>query len=226
VRIESLDHVALWVSDRERLASFLTTGLGMHVIDHTDTFTIVGADARRGKLTLFAVDDQRQAGPLARVVLRVSDLEGALARLPENVRLERRSDGSATFTAPERLELGIVQKEGVDYDLDHVLLRVSDPERGFEELSTLGFVAEDTRLWAGDAYVALEEGEVSEPDRSLLNHLGLRVVSAAEHVDEARRRGLEIADVVDAPNTYAVFVWGPERIKLEYVEHKASFSLA
>jgi hypothetical protein len=29
----------------------------------------------------------------------------------------------------------------------------------------------------------------------------------------------------DAPNTDALFVYGPERIKLEYVEHKASFAL-
>ena len=35
----------------------------------------------------------------------------------------------------------------------------------------------------------------------------------------------KIADIIDAANTYALFVWGPERIKLEYVEHKASFSL-
>jgi hypothetical protein len=32
-------------------------------------------------------------------------------------------------------------------------------------------------------------------------------------------------DIVDAPNTCALFVYGPERIKLEYVEHKASFAL-
>jgi hypothetical protein len=51
------------------------------------------------------------------------------------------------------------------------------------------------------------------------------VESADEHIKEAERRGLEIADVVDAANTYAVFVWGPDRIKLEYVEHKPSFSL-
>ena len=31
--------------------------------------------------------------------------------------------------------------------------------------------------------------------------------------------------MVDAANTYAVFVYGPDRIKLEYVEHKPSFSL-
>ena len=58
-----------------------------------------------------------------------------------------------------------------------------------------------------------------------LNHLGLRVESADDHIEEAERRGLEIADVVDAANTYAVFVWGPDRIKLEYVEHKPTFSL-
>jgi hypothetical protein len=34
-----------------------------------------------------------------------------------------------------------------------------------------------------------------------------------------------LADVVDAPNTLAVFVWTPGRVKLEYVEHKPSFSL-
>jgi hypothetical protein len=41
----------------------------------------------------------------------------------------------------------------------------------------------------------------------------------------AQQLGVEVADVVDAANTFAVFVWGPERVKLEYVEHKASFSL-
>ena len=41
----------------------------------------------------------------------------------------------------------------------------------------------------------------------------------------AQELGVEVADVVDAANTLAVFVWGPDRVKLEYVEHKASFSL-
>jgi Mg-chelatase subunit ChlD len=43
----------------------------------------------------------------------------------------------------------------------------------------------------------------------------------------SRRRGagFEIADSVDAPNTHALFVYGRERIKLEYVEHTASFAL-
>ncbi len=58
-------------------------------------------------------------------------------------------------------------------------------------------------------------------EKPLLNHLGVLVDEAAP----AQELGVEVADVVDAPNTFAVFVWGPDRVKLEYVEHKATFSL-
>ena len=78
---------------------------------------------------------------------------------------------------------------------------------------------------AGGAFVEFHEGEPGDPERPLLNHLAVKVESAEEHIAEARELGLEIADIVDAPNTYAVFVWGPERVKVEYVEHKPSFSL-
>jgi catechol 2,3-dioxygenase-like lactoylglutathione lyase family enzyme len=220
MRIETLDHVALWVADRDSLADFMTEHVGMHVIDRTDAFTIVGADARRGKLTLFAVADERDPAPLARVALRVGSLDRALAALPEAAM----TDGQ-TFTAPCGLELELIEAEGVDYDLDHVVLQASDPDRSYAELAQLGFEANGGRLWAGDTYLRFEHGDGGDPERSLLNHLGLRVESAQRHIDEARERGLEIADVVDAANTYAVFVWGPERLKLEYVEHKASFSL-
>jgi catechol 2,3-dioxygenase-like lactoylglutathione lyase family enzyme len=224
MRIESLDHVALWIADRDELADFLTTNVGMHVIERTDAFTIVGADARRGKLTLFAVDDPRVPGPLERIVLRVGDLSDALDRLSDEIEVQL-EDGIARFSAPGSLELGLVEADGVDYDLDHVVLRASDPKRSFDELSELGFVAEDGRLFAGEAWIELTHRDGENPETSLFNHLGLRVDSANEHIDEARRRGIEIADIVDAANTLAVFVWGPERIKLEYVEHKASFSL-
>src|SRR6188508_885643 len=49
----TLDHVALWVAGRDAIAEVLTTRTEMHVIDRTDRFTLLGADARRGKLTLF-----------------------------------------------------------------------------------------------------------------------------------------------------------------------------
>ena len=32
-------------------------------------------------------------------------------------------------------------------------------------------------------------------------------------------------DPVHAANTKAVFVWGPDRVRIEYVEHKPEFSL-
>jgi len=119
----------------------------------------------------------------------------------------------------------VAADDGVAYDLDHVAFRVADPETTFAQLAELGFDVQDGRLKAGNAYVELEQGETEEPERPLLNHLGLRVDSADHHIREAEERGLEIADIVDAANTYAVFVWGPDGIKLEYVEHKPTFSL-
>jgi catechol 2,3-dioxygenase-like lactoylglutathione lyase family enzyme len=226
MRAETLDHVALWVGDRDALADFLVDRLGMHVIERTENFTLVGADARRGKLTLFAAEGDREPGVLARIALRVFDLEEALAELPPDVAVERPSRGRAAFRGPEGLPLALVEAEGgVAYDLDHVAFTVADPEGTLAELAELGFEPEDGRLRVGEAYVELEQGDVEVSEHPLLNHLGLKVDSAAEHIKEAERRGLEIADVVDAPNTYAVFVWGPDGIKLEYVEHKPSFSL-
>jgi catechol 2,3-dioxygenase-like lactoylglutathione lyase family enzyme len=225
MRPETLDHVALWVADRDALADFLVDRLGMHVIERTENFTLVGADARRGKLTLFAAEGDREPGVLARIGLRVFDLEEALSELPPDVAVERPTPGRATFAAPENLSLALVEVDGgTAYDLDHVAFTVADPDRTFAELAELGFEPEDDRLRVGDAHVELEQGEVEASERPLLNHLGLKVDSAEEHIKEAERRGLEI-DVVDAPNTYAVFLWGPDGIKLEYVEHKPSFSL-
>ena len=43
--------------------------------------------------------------------------------------------------------------------------------------------------------------------------------------DENREGVRGVDDVVDAANTLAVFVWGPERVRIEYVEHKPTFSL-
>jgi catechol 2,3-dioxygenase-like lactoylglutathione lyase family enzyme len=228
----SLDHVALWVADRDPLSTFLCSHLGMHEIDKTEKFTLVGADARRGKLTLFAAEGPREQGLLSRVVLRVADLDAALAKLPEEV-VVARDNGVATFDGPQGLRLGLVEADGsVDYDIDHVVLQVPHPERTAAGLETLGFERDGERLVVADKHLRLENGgsgaAADGGDRAggpLLNHIALLVESAAELQSEAERRGLEIADVVDAANTLAVFVWGPDRIKLEYVEHKATFAL-
>ena len=61
----SLDHVALWVTERDVIADFAVQQLGMHVIERTDRFTLVGWDARRGKLTLFEAEGPRESGSAA-----------------------------------------------------------------------------------------------------------------------------------------------------------------
>jgi catechol 2,3-dioxygenase-like lactoylglutathione lyase family enzyme len=226
VKANALDHVALWVADRDTLAGFLTGHLGMHVIEQTDKFTLVGSDARKGKLTLFDAEGPREPGALERVVLRVTDLDAALAKLPPDVDVERPSPALATFEAPEGLGLGLtVGDGGPEYDIDHVVLRVPDPERAAEELSTLGFERGNGALAVADKGVRLTGGGSEEGERPLLNHIALLVDSADRVHEDARGRGLEVADYVDATNTLAVFVWGPDRIKLEYVEHKPGFSL-
>jgi catechol 2,3-dioxygenase-like lactoylglutathione lyase family enzyme len=225
----SLDHVALWVADRDALEGFATRYLGMHVIEKTDKFTLVGADARRGKLTLFDAEGPREPGPLERVVFRVRDLDAALAELPDDVQVDRGNGGVAVFDAPEGLGVGLVAANGAsgpDYDLDHVVLRVPDPEGTAGELEQLGFDRNgDGRLTIDDKDVRLRPGDAGAGDKPLLNHIAVLVDSADEVRQEAERRGMEVADFVDAPNTLAVFVWGPDRIKLEYVEHKPGFSL-
>jgi catechol 2,3-dioxygenase-like lactoylglutathione lyase family enzyme len=223
----AFDHVALWVGDMDALAAFLCDHVGMHEISRTDSFVLVGSDARRGKLTLFAAPLPREPGVLRRVVLRVRDLEEALLRLPASLPVDHPAPGLATFTGPEGLGLGFVEStvDGPDYDIDHAVLAVPDPDRARRELAGLGFDARDGRLTVADKHVRLEPGPAPEPERGTLNHLALLVGSAGDIEAEARRRDLDVADVVDAPNTLAVFLRGPAGIKLEYVEHKPGFAL-
>jgi catechol 2,3-dioxygenase-like lactoylglutathione lyase family enzyme len=227
---DTLDHVALWVADRDPIAEFTTSRVGMHVVDRTDRFTLVGSDARRGKLTLFEAEGPREQGALKHVALRVSSLEDALTGL-EGVEIER-LDGEAYFDVHEGLRLGLVEAATeVEYDLDHVALWSRTPQETAQAYEVLGFTptapgpAGAPRVEVGGAFVDFYEGEPGDPQRPLLNHLAVKVESADEHIEEARERGIEIADIVDAANTYAVFVWGPERVKVEYVEHKPTFSL-
>jgi len=220
----SLDHVALWVADRDAIADLVCDHLGMHVIERTERFTLVGADAREGKLTLFTAEGPRERGALSAIVLRVPSLEDALAALPPDVRVAR-EDGTAWLDAPEGLRLGLVGGAPAGTDLDHVRLKVSDVEAMAAALAELGFERDGERLRVRDRWVVLEAGGEPEGDRPLLNHLAMLVDSATEVAEEARRRGAEVADVVDAPNTLAVFLWGPDRVKLEFVEHKPGFSL-
>jgi catechol 2,3-dioxygenase-like lactoylglutathione lyase family enzyme len=227
-----LDHVAYWVADRQPIADFATAYLGMHVIDRTEKFTLLGSNARRGKITLFDAEGPRERGALGHVAFRVNDLAAALAELPEDLELEQPRPGEAYFDATEGVRFGLVEAEtDVDYDLDHVALLSANPEETAGEYGSLGFAAAPPgpsgcpRVEVGGAWVEFQPGEPGAPEKPLLNHLAVLVDSADEHIAAANDLGVEIDDVVDAPNTYAVFLWGPERVRIVYVEHKPTFSL-
>ena len=219
MRPKTLDHVAFWVADREPIVDFLTEHVGMHVIDRQDAFTLVGSDARRGKLTLFTAEGPREQGAFKHVALRVSDLERATADLP-----------SAELELGEGVRVQLVEAPtDVEYDLDHVALVSADPEQTAKEYTELGFnPAEPSdghpRVEVGGAYVEFHRGDPGVPDKPLLNHVAVLVDEVDPVIAEAEKR--EIVDnVVDAANTRAVFVWGPERVRIEYVEHKPGFAL-
>ena len=219
MRPKTLDHVAFWVTDREPIVDFLTEHVGMHVIDRQDAFTLVGSDARRGKLTLFTAEGPREQGAFKHVALRVSDLERATADLP-----------SAELELGEGVRVQLVEAPtDVEYDLDHVALVSADPEETAKEYAELGFSPAEPsdghpRVEVGGAYVEFHRGDPGEPNKPLLNHVAVLVDEVDPVIAEAEKR--EIVDnVVDAANTRAVFVWGPERVRIEYVEHKPGFAL-
>jgi catechol 2,3-dioxygenase-like lactoylglutathione lyase family enzyme len=214
VEPKTLDHVAFWLADREPVAEFLTSNLGMHVIDRQENFTLVGADARRGKLTLFSAEGPREPGAFKHVALRVS-------ALPEKTEFDLGQDVHV------KLVEALTDSE---YDLDHVALYSSDPEQTAEEYRRFGFDPASAspdghpRVQVGGAYIEFHPGEPGDPEKPLLNHLAVLVDSVDEHIAEAEDMGV-LDNVVDAANTRAVFVWGPERVRIEYVEHKPEFAL-
>jgi hypothetical protein len=203
--------------DRSSIADYVTTRLGLHVIDRTDAFTLVGADARQGKLTLFDAEGPRAPGALKHVGLRINP--GRDGREPE-----------ATLADGLRIRL-VETATDLDYDLDHVALYSGDPARTAEAYLALGFEPAEPnadgvpRVVSGGRFVEFHHGDPDGGERPLLNHLAVLCDSAETQREHAEELGLEVADFVDAANTIAVFVWGPERVKIEYVEHKPGFSL-
>jgi catechol 2,3-dioxygenase-like lactoylglutathione lyase family enzyme len=220
---KTLDHVAFWVADREPIVEFATKHLGMHVIDRQEAFTLVGSDALRGKLTLFTAEGPRVQGAFKHVALRVSDLAKAREVLPAGADVE--------VELGEGLRVRLVEAPtDVEYDLDHVALYSLDPAATAEEYERFGFAPAEPspqgqpRVEVGGAYVEFHSGDPGNPEKPLLNHLAVLVDSVEEHIAEAEDMGV-VDNVVDAANTRAVFVWGPERVRIEYVEHKPEFAL-
>jgi catechol 2,3-dioxygenase-like lactoylglutathione lyase family enzyme len=227
VKVQKLDHIALYMRDRDAAADFLTSSLGFHVVDRTDRYTLVGAGGRVGKLTLFDAPEGTEPVPgvIERILIRVEDPVSAAARLPE----AEASEGGYEFAGPEGLPLALVRGEGgfTDYDLEGIVLRSGDPEDSARTFVEMGFAPgeEAMTVKAGEYRLRLIPSEPAAAARGMLYHLGCLVDSAEDHRRQAEERGLEVQDFVEGPNTLAVFVRGPEGVSVEYVEHKPNFSL-
>ena len=216
---KTLDHVAVWVAERPTIVAFLERHLGMHVITEEANFSLMGSDARRGKLTLFDAEGPRDPGVFEHVALRVSDLAAAQAELPAGTPKVFEIGGGIRVTLVEA-------PTDVEYDLDHVLLVTADPEATAQQYEQYGFdEAGPGRVQVGGAHVEFRAGDPGSTDRPLLNHLAVLVDSTDDVILDARELGIEVESVVDAANTYAAFLWGPDRVRIEYDEHKPTFSL-
>ena len=212
IRPEKLDHVALFVSDPESVSATLCGRLPFRVIERTDEFVLVGRSPELGKITLFHARGPRDRGTLLHIGIGVPCAAAA-----------------SSLDAGEGLTVELVPTaaEG-EVELRHVGLLVRDPIAsahawlafGFEKASRVGTVE---RVQLGEAFVEFHSGDPPTTDRPLLNHVGLLVESLEEVGDSVAEHGFHVNKEVDAENSKALFVRGPDEVELEYIEHKASF---
>jgi hypothetical protein len=155
----------------------------------------------------------------------VGDLDAAVASLPQEAAVQPDGDRVARFEGPGGVPLALVERGGVEFDLDHVVLRLPDREAALSALESMGFERRNGGLAVADRELRVVEADRVEGERPLLNHIALLVDSAGDVQREAEERGVEVDDVKDAPNTLAVFLRGPAGVRIEYVEHKPGFAL-
>lgn len=224
VELLALDSVGLAVCDPAAVAAFLCDHVGMHELVRTPGTAVVGAGDRAATLTLVAAQRPREAGALRRLVLRVADVERAIAALPAGTAIEGDLIERAGFEAPEGLRLGftLVAGGGIDYDVDHVRLRVAEPEPTTVALAEAGFVPRARALHVADKYVALSAAP-GATERPLLDHIAVRVASVEAVAATARERGLAL-DERTASGLCAIVLPGPEQIRIHFVERASAIS--
>lgn len=218
VDLLGLDSVGFAVSDLEAMATFLCGHLGMHELDRAPGRLLVGAGDGAATLTIVSAEGPREPGALRRLVLRVADVERAVAALPAETAVEGDRLELATFHGPEGLGLGftLVAGGGIDYDVDHVRLRVSDPEQTRVALAGAGFVPRAEALHVADKYIALA-GSPAPTERPLLDHVAVRVASLEAVAEQARERGLA-GDERVAGGAFGIVLPGDEQIRIHFVE--------
>ena len=215
-----IDHLAIRVLEPDDVARFLCDHCGMQRREGEDGVLVLGAPGARTRLFVSQAEQAPDLGALQRVVLRVSDLDSAVAALPQGLALEREEPELVVFQGPQGLELGLttVLGRGVDYDLDHFVLRVMTPDETTLALAELGFVPSGGALHVADKHIRIRGGIRSAGDNELLDHIGVLVESVEALKGQALRAGLEFDELTLGQNRLGIYVRGPERLRVEYAE--------
>ena len=182
----SLDHVALWVDDREPLATFLCEHLGMHVIEETDD-----VHARRDRREARQADALRRRGTAPARRARARGPAGGRARLGAG-------DAAVRDHAPRRRRGGVRGSgrraarprggggRGVRPRPRGARPRPIPRPRRASWPPWASSAATDGCVAVGDRYVRIVRGNAADGQRPLLNHLALLVDDA--HLVQPRRR--------------------------------------
>ncbi len=225
LQLPRLDHVAIHVADRDAFTQELTDRFDMHVIERTERFTLIGADAAHGKITLLDKVDDDGPDPVPSRIVSLVLAQGAGSTGQPPVTLP----GGLVVTFAPIDELGPEWTDTPHHALVGLTLRTVDPPLAAATLETqhdmhVGAVGRDHAVLEVGA--ASSEGRISlsretwrdDDAPSMLDHIGIRVTDAASWRELAEQRELEVVKWVDAPHSRAVFVNGPDSLLLEYVE--------
>ena len=196
-----LDHVALWVAERDRIADFSTQHSACTSSSAPTRSRSSAPDARRGKLTLFEAEGPRERGALQHVAFRVKTSSGA--RRSCRWSRPRAGDGAVYFDLSEGLRLGSsrAETESTTTSTTWRCSRRPEERRALRRRSASRRGGRAARRGRGRVRRVPPRG-AGATERPLLNHLAVLVDSADEHARGRRSSaGIEVADVVDAPNT-------------------------
>jgi catechol 2,3-dioxygenase-like lactoylglutathione lyase family enzyme len=217
-----LDHVAIHVADRDATADELVAQFDWHVIERTERFTLLGADAAHGKLTLLDAEDDR--APQPNRILSIVLAESGNGTPPP---VELRDGLVVTFVATD--ELGAEWAELPRHALVGVSLRATDPPIAAAEFESYhgmhvgSMTSEFAVLRVGedstDGRITLSRERWSDDTApSMLDHIGIRIDDAEAWRAKAEAAQVDVVKWVEAPHSKAVFVAGPDGLLIEYVE--------
>lgn len=221
----TLDHVAIRVADRAAMREALLRALDWVVVEETERFTLLGADADHGKLTLLdaPAGTHPQPGRLSSLVLAAPD--GTVVteplQLPEGLAVTFAPVAGAAWEGTPRHALIGVSLRAADPPIVAARLEVEHGMTIEVVQSNLAVLRVDGNASSGTITVSRERWNVAaEP---MLDHVGIRIDDAARSRDDAEHAGLVVDRWVEAPHSRAVFIVGPEQLLLEYVELTRAF---